>query len=688
MKKKLLGLAALLLVAPAIPRLVSACGDWTTPSVAGHESQILALGPPQFETEVGRLLKYNPQYSENPTGWRNTITMDVADLQTALPGRPANDSLIPDYQAMRAAMKTATDGSEDSISFSQRIASSYASFNLTPYEPLMQRLPPEFALYVRGASLYRNGDFPAAITQWQKVLALPAAERKYRSTWAAYMIGKTLLHTDPSAAIPFFEQTRQLARDGLSDPVGFAGDSLGWQAMAELKSDKPAAALRHYIESARLSTQTSDVFQSIGLACRATLAAPQIDPSALADPLERKVLIIWANSDSSGIYNKGTVSDPHAAQRLREVLITSKTIMESDETDNLAWGAYSSGNLDAARQWLELSPTHTPMGRWIHSKLLLHDGKIDEALAELKAVVHEMPTYNSDSVHLDDSIVYRSPQLDRGLLLLGRKDFVAAFDALVRSPMHNDAAYLAERVLEMDELSAYLRQHKDDPALGGALEQLNYILARRLARAHLWKQARTHYPAGLVPQFDDYVAFMKAAQDEKRGKHERAENLFKAAWIMRYRGMELFGTEVNPDWSIHDGDFEETPIVQRRRQPLEVRTNPALDRLLKPTQEELDRVDEHTLLFENRWHYRFRASELMWQVAQLTPDNDPLTAAALYWGGYWHRGRIEDDAYADRFYQEAVRRCFNLPIGKEMEKTHWFPLDMHPPTPQELRALR
>ena len=34
--------------------------------------------------------------------------------------------------------------------------------------------------------------------EWKKILAFPAAQRRYRSVWAAFMIGKAYLFTDPA----------------------------------------------------------------------------------------------------------------------------------------------------------------------------------------------------------------------------------------------------------------------------------------------------------------------------------------------------------------------------------------------------------------------------------------------------------------------------------------------------------
>ena len=54
--------------------------------------------------------------------------------------------------------------------------------------------------------------------------------------------------------------------------------------------------------------------------------------------------------------------------------------LSRDEADDLAWGAYSHGRIDDARQWLALAESHGPMGLRVQSKIFLHDGHGNEAM--------------------------------------------------------------------------------------------------------------------------------------------------------------------------------------------------------------------------------------------------------------------------------------------------------------------
>ncbi len=58
-------------------------------------------------------------------------------------------------------------------------------------------LPGEFDDYLRGAIAYHEDRFKDAREIWEKLLSRPAAERRRRTTWAAFMIGKASLETCP-----------------------------------------------------------------------------------------------------------------------------------------------------------------------------------------------------------------------------------------------------------------------------------------------------------------------------------------------------------------------------------------------------------------------------------------------------------------------------------------------------------
>jgi len=139
----------------------------------------------------------------------------------------------------------------------------------------------------------------------------------------------------------------------------------------------------------------------------------------------------------------------------------------------------------------------------------------------------------------------------------------------------------------------------------------------------------------------------------------------------------MMGAEGEPDWSVFEGQFELKGATNYRIRNKEGEYYSGEERqapsgsTFAASVEEKQRVAAHTVPTEKRFHYRYYAAELMWQCAQLLPDNDELTAAALYKGGTFLMKR--DPKAADRFYKALVRRCSSLPIGRQAETLHWFP---------------
>jgi hypothetical protein len=155
-------------------------------------------------------------FSASPAAWVQSLDADVATLKEALTNAGSDSEntarILDDYSAMRRAMRD--HGEENRSRRDQveeyKIISKYGLggeappeptlFDWTPYDRVMNEIPKEFALYVRGAGAYYGFLSPAAIQEFQLVLDLPPDQRPYRSTWAAYMLGKCLVEIDPAGA--------------------------------------------------------------------------------------------------------------------------------------------------------------------------------------------------------------------------------------------------------------------------------------------------------------------------------------------------------------------------------------------------------------------------------------------------------------------------------------------------------
>jgi len=153
----------------------------------------------------------------------------------------------------------------------------------------------EFAIYLAGRSLAESRNLPGARATWHALLAMPPADRVWRSTWAAFMIGRSYQFDDPAEAIRWFRRTRELAAEGFADSLGLANSSIGWEACAELDLHHHPRAIRLYLEHMAAGDPTS--FESLGFASRWALRVPmEMLVEYARDPVMRPVITDSAES--------------------------------------------------------------------------------------------------------------------------------------------------------------------------------------------------------------------------------------------------------------------------------------------------------------------------------------------------------------------------------------------------------
>jgi hypothetical protein len=465
-------------------------------------------------------------------------------------------------------------------------------------------------------------------------------------------------------------------------------------------------AMRYYIDAythalARPGRADSN---SLGFVCARVLQRTELFDEFAADPACRQVITAWLVSHR---YNY-----PDVDQQWLDAVRNAVGDGPVEHADRLAWIAYNDGDMEGAAQWLEAADPDSPYTRWIQSKLLMRDGKIEEAVAGLREVIPAFPE-DYPVVETFEGAVPPEPEIvqsEIGVLLLGRKDYINALDALMRSPYWMDAAYVAERVLTVEELREYVDAHREDEAFASPftegfwyshetskLDALEYLLARRYARLGQWKEALPLLPEGeqahaqelgglltaaavALPEkgflgtVSDFVSGLWGSGDERIVDRERADTYYHAAEILRAHGMELAGTELEPDWHAFEGYYELPGVSENRAAGFDNDSSgyaPALAEALSASDDECERAAAHAPEPNQRFHYRYVASDLMWQAAQCLPDNDLKCASALYWGGTYLQNR--DPQAADRFYKTLVWRNLNLPYAQRADKLRWFP---------------
>ena len=146
-----------------------------------------------------------------------------------------------------------------------------------------------------------------------------------------------------------------------------------------------------------------------------------------------------------------------------------------------------------------------------------------------------------------------------------------------------------------------------------------------------------------------------AGWDESLPADQRARALFQAAIITRTNGMELIGTEVEPDWHVHAGNYEEgvtaatgLPMNRRKSWSPARRSCSAPRRQIIP----IRKSASTTATRPRSWPGKRRSC---------MPNNSDETARVLCTAGCWLKNR--DPQTADIFYKALVRRNRKTALG-------------------------
>lgn len=569
-----------------------------------------------------------------------------------------------------------------------------------PKIEFVELLPAEFADYLEGASAWHNPalvDKGMAREAWERLLARPAAERKFKSTWAAFMLAKSWDKEEPEKAVEYFRQVRELVRRGFVDSLGLAASSLGWEARIHYQRKDHASAIKLYLE--QLATGDSTATASLSLVGAAALSDSESLTALAADARTRQFITAYLISvqDSSRRHGADMIRQDTGITLGWLSAVEAQGVTDVESAEKLALAAYQSGAYELAQRWIKRAP-NSPFAQWLQAKLLLRAGKVDEAAELLVRVSRSFPTEfpgtnaptifaESLSVEVNEEYHERIPvgrQVlgELGVLRLARREYIQALDALLRSGYWMDAAYVAERVLTVDELKAYVdrawpaarrdEQIETDAHGAGesvesakAREQIRYLLARRLARQSQGDVARDYFPPELRADIETLVQALNTGWNESLPAEQRAKSLVEAAALARFKGLELLGTELEPDWHYHGGNFTDGVTVAQREELGEKQA-------IVASEDELRRAQSHQPDPALRFHYRYQAAFLAWEAAKLMPDNSDETARVLCRAGSWIK--YLDPPTADLFYKALVRRCRKTAIGEQADRMRWFPV--------------
>lgn len=712
MNVKIFGAPALFVSVCLSAIRLSACGDYFPNSLLnGGDEAVLAVPVAYFEVELGRMrLGTNAFVAITTTNSyaEDSANAELDDLRTDLErsGEAASaiETVVKEHQLERSRLQGYVDGMEQWKELAPMVwddkSNNYVAKPTGPAPEfpdakVASGLPEEFSNYFAGAVIWANPAITnkdSAVGAWERVLNLPPRERRFKSTWASFMLGKYWIDKDPQKAIGYFQQTRQLATNGFADSCGLAAASFGLEALAQLRRTNYEQAILLYREQQK----TGDPSAMMSLEFTAARALATNNPALLkqlaADPFTQRVITAYLISCEPREYKKDQAADWLDA-------VEAAGVRDADSAEELALAAYQAGEWDTAQRWVDRAPTSS-VSQWLEAKLLLRAGKIEQAGALLAKVVKLMASEDGVTNQLKDDLgvphyepaifIYATNQVcgELGVFRLSQRDYVESLDALLRSGFWMDAAYVAERILTADELKAYVDQDWPDvpPADRGqavpsdgtdARNDIRYLLARRLARLGRSEEARAYYPEQLRQHLDALVEERKIGHDESVPQKERAEALFGEAMITSTNGMELLGTELAPDWFFYNGEFDDGITA-------ECRTNNA--KLFVPSADELQRYAQNDVEPEARYHYLYLAADLAVDAARFMPDNSDETARVLCMAGSWIK--YLDPPKADPIYKMLVLRCRHTQIGRQADLMRWFPVmdDSGNPIPYRPRA--
>ncbi len=611
-----------------------ACGPYFPSSYLGdYDSRFEAGINPGEELELIARAYGLIDDGRYPHGWMSTMEAEKSDFQSKA-SDAEEAALLDDYLAYAEAVRAGD---------AQAVCPDLPEHLL------------EFRLYLEGTAEFKADaqlTFPEA---WKKLLALDAGDRLYRTVWTHYMLGNLAAsHGLPEQASVQYERCRTAAQETEKDaPLGLAHASYRRDYLAQTnlnrRIERGIAAIGHYNRSYDLALKTH------------CLEHFERDMQQAAEQgVENPSMAVL---EAMALYRVGKAGFFQTLVKVPDLKITPR----------LAWFMYKNGEPELAAAYLEHCPDTDTLANWIRYRLAQRSGNPDEAVALLKKWLANVQTDRRMifQFHFRDRVSNRSAiHGSLGMLYVEQGHMLDALDSFMQAGAYLDAALIAERYLETDELKRYVdtldtRAPYHDTAEYEDVRQtenrgtgtelrLAYLLARRLFREGRPEEALPYYPPEIARCLDTYLEAGKLSRKFLSRPDTRSAHLYHAARILRWKGMELSGTELYPDYTIENGHFawagiaNEDAIVTGGTPPIYEQTAPVPNL---------------------RFHYRHAAAALAGQAARLS-WNKHQKAMILWSAGSWIQNRHPEEA--DVYYKQLASIHFQ-PLAAAADEQRWFP---------------
>jgi hypothetical protein len=569
-----------------------------------------------------------------------------------------------------------------------------------------EKLPEEVRRYMAGAVAIAKHDFAEAARRFNGVLELPAGERMHYGLWAQYMLGRIAAARDENAAaVAAFIAVRAQATGPSDDPLGLAATSLGDQARVHLSAGDDTAAVALYAQQAALGSVYGR--DSLLQVARAVTKDPARLDRLISDPLGQRLIASYlftrsdelndAPADGQSMPAGVAKAQSAGSQRIEAFLaaIERKGIDNAAGIDRFAALAYGNGKYDLAAKFAARSDSG--LASWVRAKLALRNG---DAAAAAQAYAQAAKAFPADEQWGSDTMLevgafdaikpHCRVEGERGTLALSRGEYATAMEHLYNaaSEYWPDAAYVAERVLTVDELKTFVETHvakvAAKPAENGgygipvAPSALRNLLGRRLLRADRYDEALGYFDdAELKKKAQAYVDARRSAVSGDRV--EQAKSWYAAAKSARVNGIDLIGYELDPDYQLYDGNFDlggvnagadaVASVVNADAAPA---ATPALRQdIVVPKQlagaDEASRVAATRASPLQRFHYRYVAVDFAQKSADLLPPRTQAFAAVLCHATSWLIDR--DAPVADKLYARYIKQGPHVAWGADFGRS-------------------
>ena len=397
----------------------------------------------------------------------------------------------------------------------------------------------EFCLYLRGIAQMHKTE-KALPDAWLELIKLPEKQRHYRTTWAFFMLGNIALKSNQEEARKFYERLREVRNKGFADTANLAYTSYRHEyRLASEIQNKYKYALQCYAAAA----QAKD-YDLISIILDDLIYLNKFELPNFSDEDLKKILQDQITREM--VLFSSSIISPKLPVKLIKLIGNQKVYC----AERLAWEAYYSGKYKECENFLYQLKDDSMIKLWLKARFARRKKQYAKAAMYLKKWLllyknsQKTPLYlrEADGKHIKFSTEVRALY---GTVQALQNNLLEALYSFMKAESWEDAAFIAEKMLELDMLEKFCENHKG--AFKKTIQKrLEHLLARRLMRKWQYYEALKWMPKSFKETVRKYIKLSKIGNDLKYTKDERALAFYNLGKLTRH-GDFLFATEFHPD---------------------------------------------------------------------------------------------------------------------------------------------